>query len=229
MRKIEAARPGIHGDGGTLFLRVRDGGSRQFVQIVSIDGKRVERGLGGYPRVSLREARELAFDNRRAIRRGRNPFENRPKRRRAASSAPTFADALAATLEIQRQSFTAAKTAADWQASMDTYAMPVLGGMAVDAVATADVEAVLKPIWHEKHNTAAKLKQRIHAVFKWAVAHGHRESNPVDAVVPSSARCGRTASTARRFPTPRCRKPSPRCGTPGAVRFRRSSPLSSPS
>jgi len=182
VRKIEAAAPGIHGDGDTLFLRVRDGGSRQFVQIVSIDGKRVERGLGGYPRVSLQEARELAFDNRRAIRRGRNPFENRPKRRRAASTAPTFADAFAATLEIQRQSFTAAKTAADWQASMDTYAMPVLGGMAVDAVATADVEAVLKPIWHEKHNTAAKLKQRIHAVFKWAVAHGHRESNPVDAV-----------------------------------------------
>ena len=62
VRKIEAARPGIHGDGGTLFLRVREGGSRQFVQIVSIDGKRVERGLGGYPRVSLQEARELAFD-----------------------------------------------------------------------------------------------------------------------------------------------------------------------
>ena len=182
VRKIEAARPGIHGDGGTLFLRVREGGSRQFVQIVSIDGKRVERGLGGYPRVSLQEARELAFDNRRAIRRGRNPFENRPKRRRPASKAPTFADAFAATLEIQRQSFTAAKTAADWQASMEAYAMPTIGKMPVDAITTADVEAVLKPIWQEKHDTAAKVKRRVHAVFKWAVAHGHRESNPVDAV-----------------------------------------------
>ncbi len=96
VRKIEAARPGIHGDGDTLYLRVRDGGSRQWIQIVSIDGKRAERGLGGYPRVSLREAREIAFDNRR----GRNPFDDRPKRRTlrgeldaAASNAPTFREA----------------------------------------------------------------------------------------------------------------------------------------
>ena len=188
VRKIEAKGPGIHGDGDTLFLRVRKGGSRQFVQIVSIDGKRVERGLGGYPRVSLQEARELAFDNRRAIRRGKNPFENRPKRRTlrgeldaAASTAPTFADAFAAYFEIQRPSWKP-KTAADWQVSLETYAMPTIGKMPVDAITTADVEAILRPIWHEKHDTAAKLKQRIHAVLKWAVAHGHRESNPVDAV-----------------------------------------------
>ena len=190
VKGIEAiAEPGLYGDGGTLYLRVRDSGSRSWVQIIQTGGGRMERGLGSYPLVSLQEARDTAFENRRALRRGENPFAKRHPLAAAisngavaVSNAPTFRKAFAAVLESQRPSFTAAKTAADWQASIDTYAMPVLGGKRVDAITTADVEAVLKPIWEVKHETARNVKQRIHAVLKWAVAHGHRESNPVDAV-----------------------------------------------
>ena len=43
---------------------------------------------------------------------------------------------------------------------------------------TADVMAILTPIWSSKHVTAKRIRQRIGAVMKWAVAQGHRADNP---------------------------------------------------
>ena len=38
--------------------------------------------------------------------------------------------------------------------------------------------AVLLPLWTRRHATARKLRQRIGAVMKWAVAQGYRTDNP---------------------------------------------------
>ena len=43
---------------------------------------------------------------------------------------------------------------------------------------TADVLAILTPIWHDKPETARRVRQRIGAVMKWAVAMGYRPDNP---------------------------------------------------
>ena len=43
---------------------------------------------------------------------------------------------------------------------------------------TPDVLAILTPIWHDKPETARRVRQRIGAVMKWAVAMGHRQDNP---------------------------------------------------
>jgi len=48
----------------------------------------------------------------------------------------------------------------------------------VDAITTADVMAVLLPIWVPKHETARRVRQRISAVMQWAVAEGYRNDNP---------------------------------------------------
>ena len=50
-------------------------------------------------------------------------------------------------------------------------------------VTTADVLAILTPIWHDKPETARRVRQRLGAVMKWAVAMGYRQDNPAgDAV-----------------------------------------------
>ncbi len=49
--------------------------------------------------------------------------------------------------------------------------------MPVSEVTTADVLAVLEPIWHEKPETARRVRQRISTVMKWAVAQGFRHDN----------------------------------------------------
>ena len=81
-------KPGMHGDGGTLFLRVAPGGSKSWVQRLTIDGKRYDIGLGGFPLVSLAEAREAAFQNRKLARAGGNPLAEKRK-----ATVPTFRQA----------------------------------------------------------------------------------------------------------------------------------------
>ena len=68
--KIKSLKePGFYGDGGTLYLRIAPGGSKQWVQRLVIRGRRHDLGLGGWPLVSLLEARETAFENRKQARR----------------------------------------------------------------------------------------------------------------------------------------------------------------
>ena len=73
-KQIETLQPGRHSDGGTLFLVVEPGGrSRHWVQRLTVDGRRRDLGLGGYPYVGLAEARAAAFANRQVARRRRRP------------------------------------------------------------------------------------------------------------------------------------------------------------
>lgn len=90
-KQIGALRPGRHGDGGTLFLVVEPGGwSRQWVQRLTVHGKRRDLGLGGYQYVGLAEA--AAFSNRQLARRGGEPTRKRSHLRSRAGrpgSAPS--------------------------------------------------------------------------------------------------------------------------------------------
>ena len=56
--------------------------------------------------------------------------------------------------------------------------MPRLGDMPVDRITRAHVLAVLTPIWGTRQETARRVRQRVRAVMRWAVAHGHRDDNP---------------------------------------------------
>ena len=55
-----------------MNLRIGDSGAKHWIQRVTIAGKRRNIGLGGYPAVSLAEAREVAAANLRVIRVGRD-------------------------------------------------------------------------------------------------------------------------------------------------------------
>ena len=59
-----------------------------------------------------------------------------------------------------------------WPASLATYAYPVLGKLGVDAITTADVLAVLEPMWTGKRETARRVRQRISAVMRLGQSQG---------------------------------------------------------
>ena len=80
---------GRYCDGQGLYLDVRPTGSRGWVQRLTIRGRRTELGLGGFPLVSLKEAREKAFANRKLSREGGDPLAGK----RRTESLPTFAEA----------------------------------------------------------------------------------------------------------------------------------------
>ena len=166
------AAPGRYGDGGTLYLVVAPGGSKSWVQRLTIDGKRHDIGLGGWPVVSLAMARDRAFANRRAVAEGRDPLAEKRK-----TAAPTFREASARARETNEGRWRHAKTAMNWDASLAMYAYPIIGDKRVDRIGREDVLGVLTPIWVKKPEVARKVRQRIRATLAWAQAHGYVEQN----------------------------------------------------
>ena len=73
------------------------------------------------------------------------------------------------------------KSEGQWRATFRDYMEP-LAGMGLDAIRTEHVLDVLAPIWHPKHETARRVKQRIGEVLEWAIAHDHRVDNPAQRV-----------------------------------------------
>ena len=172
-RKIETLKtPGMYSDGGTLFLRVAPGGSKQWVQRLTVKGRRRDIGLGGYPLVSMAEARAVAFNNRKLARAGDDPIAERNK-----AKVPTFREAAKATYETLRPRWRSAKVAANWEQQLERHAMRRLGPLSVDTIGREDILRVLTPIWTEKPETARRVRRCIKATLQWAVSHGHAEAN----------------------------------------------------
>jgi integrase len=85
----------------------------------------------------------------------------------------------ACRIEFQKSGWRNAKHAEQWQNTLDTYAGPVFGNLPVQAVDTALVEKVLKPIWSSKTETASRVRGRIEAVLDWATVQKYRKGeNP---------------------------------------------------
>ncbi|WP_420463114.1 tyrosine-type recombinase/integrase [Candidatus Palauibacter sp.] len=171
---------GRYCDGNGLYLDVRPTGSRGWIQRLTIRGRRTELGLGGYPLVSLKEAREKAFANRKLAREGGDPLtENR-----RAESMPTFAETAQRVWEQLRPGWRSTRHAQVWLNSLERHVFPRIAEMPVSEVTSADVLGILAPIWHEKPALARKLRQRMRAVMEWAVAMDLRPDNPCDRVGP---------------------------------------------
>ena len=97
---------------------------------------------------------------------------------------PTFAEAAATVVEQKRAGWRSPRAAADWLGSLERYVFPRIGGRPVSEVSSADLLAVLTPIWHVKSDTARRLRQRIGAVLEWSIAMEHRTDNPCDRIGP---------------------------------------------
>ena len=169
-RMVRHAGPGSYVDGNGLMLRVRDSGSRSWVQRIMVHGRRVDIGLGNAELVSLAEARRTAAHNRAVARTGGDP-----RRARTISFAEAEPLAMAEKAETWRRG-TASQSQRDWRSTMDTYVLPQLGRMHVGAVATSDVKRVLRPLaLAGKHATMRMVAGRIVAVLEWAEVENLRE------------------------------------------------------
>jgi integrase len=69
-----------------------------------------------------------------------------------------------------------------WITTLETYVFPFVGHKPVDELRPADFAEALKPIWLDKQETASRVKQRCHAVMKWAWGRELVSGNPVDIV-----------------------------------------------
>ena len=183
-------QPGRYGDGRggyglSLLVKPTSNArlSKTWSQRVRLHGRVTNIGLGAYPIVSLAEARKKALENRRTIEQGLDP---------RGSRVPTFEQATEKVIAIHAAGWKpGGKSEKQWRASLTTYAYPRLGRAPVDKITTADVMACLVPIWHTRPETARRVRQRIGAVMRWAIAQGFRADNPagdaIAAALPSNS------------------------------------------
>lgn len=147
----ERGRHYVGGDGAIgLALQVAPGGSRSWILRTTVQSKRRDIGLGGYPDVPLAEARNAAKLMRAKIRAGIDPVQERLAARSAAlakdSSSITFQAASSKYIAAQELAWKNAKHRQQWANTLETYAYPVIGKMLVSDIKMAHVLQVLEPI-----------------------------------------------------------------------------------
>ncbi len=91
-RAVQIAKPGRHTDSDGLYLVVSDTSRKKLVLRYQVAGARKDKGLGSYPDVGLRDARQKAAEARGLIAKGVDPIEHQRVARRAARPVPTFED-----------------------------------------------------------------------------------------------------------------------------------------
>lgn len=171
-KKVQTAPPGVYEDGGGLRLIVEESGARRFTIRFTLNGRRLHKGLGGYPAVSLEEAREKARDYRKAAKAGRDAaVEVRSQR----SAAVIFEEAFDRYFDVKRLTLSNSKHIAQWRSTMTTYVFPHIGDRPVADITASEIIDVLRPIWFTKAETAARVLQRVEATFTSAILHGFRE------------------------------------------------------
>ena len=178
---------GMHSDGNGLYLKVQ-----KSIKTNTLNKSWIFRwgakgantmGLGSIKHVTLAEAREFASECHRMVARGINPRDERQKLKAEqvaqASSSITFKVATQQYIETHQASWKGIKHARQWYNTLETYAFDKIGKMACADVTKAQVLAILKPIWSDKHVTATRVRGRIESVLDWAIAKGYRtEANP---------------------------------------------------
>lgn len=163
-------KPGLHSDGGGLYLVIDPSGARRWLFVFRWQGKRKEMGLGGYNGTTLAEARQKAEAARKLVAAGTNPIVAR--KAVAAQKAPRtfgeFADDLLASI---LPGFKNVRHQSQWKRALNHYALPIRG-KALQDVETADILRILQPLWHNKQETASRVRGRIERVLDAAKAKG---------------------------------------------------------
>ncbi|MEQ8899537.1 MAG: tyrosine-type recombinase/integrase [Roseovarius sp.] len=179
-RAVENVGPGRHSDGSGfgLMLWVSETGARTWVQRIRINGRRRDIGIGGYPLVTLADARNIAFENKRAVQQGRDPIAEKRKAQADAARRLTFAEAAERARDELTPSWKGKKETQAFLSSLKTYAFPYFGNYDIAAVTSADIRRAVLACRKKVPNLSVKVQHRILSVFKWSVAEGLRDDNP---------------------------------------------------
>jgi integrase len=205
-RRIATAKPKrgqdalVLGDGGNLYLqctRADDGTTvrRSWVFRYEIAGRRREMGLGALHTFNLAEARARARELRQQLADGIDPLEARAAAKQARiaeqASRMTFRQCAEAYMNLHGDGW-GPEHLHQWNASLQTYVYPVIGGISVADIDTAVVMRILEPIWKSKPTTAGRVRSRIEAILDYAAANQFRgNDNParhVTAALPKKSK-----------------------------------------
>ena len=180
-RSVKAKKkPGRYPDGGSLYFHITERGNRSWEYNFRIHRKRRAMGLGPYPTVTLKEARELRDDARKLVRAGTDPIIARGAKRQVAAAALSVRAACESYITAQRAKWKTERHVDQINQRLRDHVYPIIGHLLIADIKLAEVKQVLTPIWQTKNPTAGRTRQYMEDVTNWAIAEGIRndESNP---------------------------------------------------
>lgn len=188
---IKNAKPGAKPvrlyDSGGLYLELAPSGGRWWRLKYRFTGKEKRLSLGIYPATSLKAARDRRDDARRLLASGTDPAAERQadKLQAKLEAERSFKRVSMAWLEHQAARW-AAGTRAQVLASLEADAFPILGPMPIADIRARDVLAMVRKIEARGvGETAARVLQRVRAVFRFAVVEEWIDTNPTLDVMAS--------------------------------------------
>ena len=116
----------------------------------------------------------------------------------------TFKEASTRYIAAHRAGWKSDKHAAQWEATLTTYAYPIIGDLPVHKIETSHIMEVLqqdhrgKTLWTVRTETASRVRQRIELILGWSKVSGFRTGdNPatwrghLDNLLPARAKVAR--------------------------------------
>jgi integrase len=182
--KARKAAPAVRdyklGDAHGLFLLVRPGGSKLWRLKYRIAGREKLLALGRYPEVSLADARAARDESRTALRNGIDPATERKRAAaRLAAHISTTLESVARSWHSLNAPRWAARHAADVLANLERDIFPQIGPV---PIADLDAPMILKALRTIEARgaieTARRNRQRLEAVFAYALGIGLVTTNP---------------------------------------------------
>jgi integrase len=195
-------RKGLHADGGGLYLRVSESGTKAWMFRFGLNGKLRDMGLGPIHTISLPRARELARECRELRLQGIDPITHRraslAARRASDAKATTFRQCADAFIASHESGWRNASHRSQWVNTLAQHVHPTLGDLSVSDIDTALIMKTIEPIWKTIPETASRVRGRIEAVLDWAKVSGYRTGeNParwrghLDHLLPARAKVAR--------------------------------------
>jgi integrase len=189
---------GKHADGQGLWLVKRDKVFGKWTLRLVLGGKRREMGLGRWPDVSIAEARDRAAAARKSLRDGSDPITDRRKAKRTIRKL-TLREAIDGCFEAKKAELKRDGDAGRWMSPLNVHVISKLGAVPIEDVDQHQLLDVLRPIWHDKSDSARKALNRLNMTLKHAAALGLN----VDLQAPMKARAllGKQRHTAEHIPS----------------------------
>lgn len=165
-------------DSGGLLLFVSPSGGKLWRMRYALKGKEKLLSFGPYPSVSLAEARAQRDEARALLRSGKDPSLEKKLRRAAGDTASSF-ECVARDWYGRNSPNWTERHSQDVITSLVAHVFPTLGQLPVTAITPPMVLGVLRAIEARPAlETARRVRQRISAVFVYAIALGIGEADP---------------------------------------------------
>lgn len=182
--EIRKAKPGDKprkmSDGGGLYLAVSPTGSKLWRMKYRFADKENVLSFGPYPEVTLAEARAKRDEARALLRDGQNPsIEKRKQKAAAIFDTGTTFEAVAREWHDENKSKWTAVHCYDVLHSLERDVFPSLGQLPIKSITAPMVLKALRAIEDRSaRETARRIRQRMSAVFVFAIASGRGENDP---------------------------------------------------